>query len=164
MTKCVTAILIILLMVSITCGSRESSQKTEGASDFTLRTLDGEEITLSNLKGKVVLIDFWATWCAPCRFAIPHLSDMYKQYKNQGFVVLGISLEDKETQEKFRDDYDVTYPMLLGTREVAQAYNVQAIPKSVFIDKTGKVSKVQVGFAPELAPIFETLVDSLLNE
>jgi len=157
--------IVVLLLLFMACGSKEpQGSQPMSASDFTLPSLAGENITLSNLKGKVVLVDFWATWCPPCKNAIPHLIDLYEKFKDQGFVVLGISPEDEKSLEKFRDDYKITYPILLGTQEVAQAYGVQAIPKSIFIDKKGIVRKIQVGFAPELAPVFEALVDSLVKE
>lgn len=166
MEKQLTTIIFVLLLLFTTCGGAKGP-KEEGsisAADFSLPSLDGETVTLSELKGKVVLVDFWTTWCPPCKNSIPHLIYLYEKYKDQGFIVLGIGLEDKEPLEKFTAEYKITYPILLGTRDVAQTYGVQAIPKSIFIDRKGAIRKVQTGFAPELAPVFESFVDSLLKE
>jgi cytochrome c biogenesis protein CcmG/thiol:disulfide interchange protein DsbE len=158
-------ILSIFSLIYVTCNSGEPLKTSmSGTQDFTLTSLDGETITLSYLKGKVILVDFWATWCPPCRNSIPHLTSLYEKYKDQGLVVLGISTEDQQTLLNFRNSFHVTYPLLLGTKDVAQAYDVQAIPKTIFIDKKGKIRKTQIGFAPELADMFDAFIDTLLNE
>jgi peroxiredoxin len=157
-------ILSIISLMCVTCNSSGSSKTSMNAQDFTLTSLDGESITLSALKGNVVLIDFWATWCPPCRNSIPHFSSLYEKYKDQGFIVLGISTEDQQTLINFRNSNYISYPILLGNKDVAQAYDVQAIPKTIFIDKKGQIRKIQVGFAPELITAFDTFIDSLLCE
>lgn len=158
-------ILSIFSLMCVTCNSRESSKTSiNGAHDFTLLSLDGESITLSQLKGNVVVIDFWTTWCPPCRNSIPHFISLYGKYKDQGLIILGISPEDQQTLVNFRNSNQVSYPILLGNKDVAQAYDVQAIPKTIFIDKKGKIRKTQVGFAPELVTVFDAFIDSLLSE
>jgi cytochrome c biogenesis protein CcmG/thiol:disulfide interchange protein DsbE len=164
MIKYGVVILSILCLLYITCGSKESAKTPENAHDFTLTSIDGENITLSQLKGHVVLVDFWATWCPPCRNSIPHFIDLYEKYKERGLMILGISTEDEQTLINFRDSNQIPYIILLGNNEIAQAYGVQAIPKTIFIDKKGKIRKTQVGFAPELVSGFDTFIDSLLNE
>ncbi len=156
----------ILLACLVFCASQDQAQGelTDKTADFTLTSLDGEQVTLSKLKGNVVLLDFWATWCPPCRNSIPVFVKLYNKYHNQGFTVLGISLEDRAVLEKYRDAQGIPYPILLGNKEIAKAYEVQAIPKIFILDKSGKVRKTQVGFAPELESMFESLVDSLIRE
>ena len=97
-------------------------------------------------------------------FVPENYDTLYEKFKEQNFIVLGISLEDKQTLISFRDENKITYPILLGNNEVAKAYDVKAIPSSVFIDKTGRIRKTQVGFSPEQAPMFEAFIDTLLKE
>lgn len=159
-----SALACLLLLVSCSSNSQAGKEQTAGPKDFTLTSLDGEEITFSKLRGKVVIIDFWATWCPPCRNSIPVFSNFFNKYKDRGFTVLGISVEDRAILEKYRDQHNIPYPILLGNKEIYRAYDIQAIPKMFIIDKKGKIRKTQLGFAPELEPIFEALVDSLIKE
>src|SRR4030042_294631 len=79
--------------------AKEKKSSSGLAPDFTLKTIDGQEITLSKLKGKVVLLDFWATWCGPCRESIPHLIQLYKAYREKGFEVIGMSVNKEDERE-----------------------------------------------------------------
>lgn len=158
--------LLLIALVGIFClfcGGKNSKQTIE-SNDFTLNSLDGEEYTLSKLKGKVLLVDFWATWCPPCKREIPHLIEIYEKYKDRGLIVLGISTEDKGTLEKFRQENNISYPILIGTQDVFQKFGVRAIPHTIFFDKKGKIRKTQTGFADELVPVFYALIDTLINE
>ncbi|MCK4578300.1 MAG: TlpA family protein disulfide reductase [Candidatus Marinimicrobia bacterium] len=126
------------------------------APDFTLTSMNGRPITMSKLRGKVVLINFWATWCPPCRQEIPDLSNIYANYKDKDFVILGISLDDLNTDEiaKFARNYRMTYPVLHGPRselgDITMAYGgIQAIPTTFLIDKQGYIRKVYVGARSE---------------
>ncbi|MCG8624945.1 MAG: TlpA family protein disulfide reductase, partial [Proteobacteria bacterium] len=117
-----------------------SNRINEKAADFRLQTLDGESYTLSDMPGKVVMLDVGASWCGPCNMAIPHVKTVYKHFsKSDDVVILGIN--DGETPQKVRkslDEHQPPWPVLLDpTREVAKAYKVRAIPKFIFIDKNG---------------------------
>lgn len=164
MVKNLLVAVFISLLIFSTCSPKDQTQTQTDNKDFTLTSLDGEEITLSKLKGSVVLIDFWATWCPPCRKSIPVFIDLYNKYHERGFIVLGISREGKTILEKFRDEINIPYPILIDNKEVGKKYHVQAIPTIIIIDKTGKLRKTQVGFAPELEAGFDTFIDSLLSE
>jgi thiol-disulfide isomerase/thioredoxin len=156
---------MIFLIFFVVCTTKDQEQgKTSNNRDFTLTTIDNEEVTLSKLKGKVVLIDFWTTWCAPCRYSIPVFAKLYNKLNKQGFIVLGIGLEEKAPLEKYRNTHKIPYPILIGNKEVARAYGIQAIPHIFIIDKKGKIRKTQLGFSPELESMFEAFIDSLLNE
>ncbi len=165
MKKNVLMLLLIAGIVLVTCGSKENSKSNDSTlADFSLRSIDGNEIKLADTKGQVVLIDFWATWCPPCRNSIPTFIRLYNKYHEQGFTILGVGLDDEQALLKYRDEVGIPYPILIGNNDVAKAYGVTGIPKTIFIDRKGKVRKTQVGFAPELEAQFDALIDSLINE
>ena len=122
------------------------------ASDFTLRDVDGKNVSLSDFSGKVVLIDFWATWCVPCTAEIPHLETLYQQHKNEGFVVLGISMDGPETianVASFVRSNNMSFPVLLDEEtRVVNVYNPKrTAPLSVLIDRAGHIARVRSGFS-----------------
>lgn len=164
MIKNLLVAVFISLLIFSTCSPKDQTQTQTDSNDFTLTSLNGEDITLSKLKGSVVLIDFWSTRCPPCMRSIPVFVKLYNEFHPRNFIALGISFDNKATQEKARDELKITYPLLMGNKEVGKAYDVQYIPTIVIIDKKGKIIKRQVGFAPELEAVFEALIDSLLNE
>ena len=118
------------------------------AVDFTLRDLDGREETLSRLRGKVVLLDFWATWCGPCVKALPILERLHRAYRDQGLVVLGIDAEKPEKIRAFLKKHDYTFPTLVDVRkQVAGQYQVRGIPTTFVIDRNGKIVLHKVGLS-----------------
>ena len=109
--------------------------------DFTLNDIQGNPWTLSSLKGKVVLVNFWATWCPPCRKEMPDLETLYQKYKDKGFVILAISDEDISKVSPFIDKNKYSYPILLDPgRKVNTAFTVDGIPKSFIYDRNGKLA------------------------
>jgi thiol-disulfide isomerase/thioredoxin len=116
--------------------------KSTVAPDFSLETLDGKNMRLSDLRGKAVLLNFWATWCGPCKIETPWLVELQKEYAGQGLQVIGVAMDDsgKEDIEKFAKDMGVNYPVLLGKEAVGDAYGgVPALPESFFIGRNGKI-------------------------
>ncbi len=151
--------------------SADTAPGTEGAEqamigqpapEFTLKDLDGNPVSLKDLRGRVVLLDFWATWCGPCRMAMPHLEAFHKELADQGVKVFGINLrENAATVRKFMDAQKFTMPILLDADgKVAASYRVSGIPHTVIIGKDGQVLKVNVGYAPGVE---EQLKQALLN-
>jgi cytochrome c biogenesis protein CcmG/thiol:disulfide interchange protein DsbE len=118
------------------------------APNFTLLDLDGNKHTLSDYKGNVVIIDFWATFCPPCRIEIPHFIEFYDEYKDRGLVILGVGLDGEEKLRSFRDAMRINYPILVGDRAVAISYDVQAIPVTFIINSEGEIIKKILGYAP----------------
>lgn len=119
------------------------------APNFKLTTLDGKEVELSKLRGKPVLLDFWATWCPPCRASLPHTQRMSKKYAEQAHIFAVNLREDAEKVRTYmeRNKYDFTV-LMDSDGAVAQAYRVRGIPTFVVIDAQGKVQFVQVGYGP----------------
>lgn len=112
------------------------------APDFELASLDGKKVKLSDFRGKAVLLNFWATWCSPCKVEMPWFVDLQKKYGSDGLVVLGIAMDDTETPKiaQFASEMGVNYPVLLGTDKVSEDYgNVQYLPTSFYIDREGKI-------------------------
>ena len=124
--------------------------KIEGdkAPDFSLKSFDGKTIKLSDYKGKVVIIDFWATWCPPCRKGIPDLISIQKEFKND-VVIIGISLDGEKTLKDvpgFVKSYEINYPIVYGDEKVIAAYGgIEGIPTAFIIDKKGNVVDKHVG-------------------
>ncbi len=111
------------------------------APDFDLRTLDGKEVKLSDYRGKAVLVNFWATWCDPCKIEMPWIIDLQKKYRDRGFEVIGIAMDDSgpDAIRNFAQQMGVNYTVLQGKNAVGDAYGVTAYPVSVYIDRDGHV-------------------------
>ena len=112
------------------------------APDFELKSLDGKQVRLSDYRGRAVLLNFWATWCAPCKIEMPWFVDLQKQYAAQGLQVIGVAMDDsgEETIAKFAQQMGVNYPVLIGKEAVGDAYGgVEFLPTTFIIDRQGKV-------------------------
>src|SRR4030066_2527186 len=133
----------------------ETRNNDDLAPDFTLKLTNGKNIKLSDHKGKIVIIDFWATWCAPCRRGIPDLVEIQKKYQKE-VLIIGISL-DNETKPDvvpFMKQYRINYPVAYGNMEVITAFgNIQAIPTSFIIDQAGKIVDKHIGLVDKSAYI-----------
>lgn len=129
-------------------GAAPSLTKSSPAPDFTLQSLDGKSMSLSDLRGKAVLLNFWATWCSPCKIEMPWFIELQKQYGSQGLQIVGVAMDDssKEDIAKFASDMGVNYPVLLGKEAVGEAYGgVPALPESFFIGRDGKIVDKIIG-------------------
>jgi|GEM_PF-1050636 len=140
--------IVIPLLVGCT---ENAEQPTSMAPDFTLQDLSGNTVSLSDFKGKVVLIDFFATWCPPCRASVPAIERLHTNYTDKGLVVLAISLDEGKWDyvKSFQSEYGITYTILKGTDDVAMQYMVRTIPTLVIADKKGNVWKRIIGFGNE---------------
>jgi thiol-disulfide isomerase/thioredoxin len=161
----ITGFYIISLLILPHC-AKEKEPSTGLAPDFTLKTLDGEDLVLSQLKGKAVLLDFWATWCGPCRESIPHLIQLHKAYRTKGFEVIGVSLDkgDVEIVRNFAKSMDIPYPIVIASDDVARNYRVTAIPTTFFIDKEGKIRERLTGFNNAISQQMTTKTKDLTAE
>ena len=128
----------------------EGSQIGNLAYDFTLQNLEGENITLSGFRGKPVLLNFWATWCGPCRSEMPFLQQIYEKWSNEGLILLEIDFKESVTQvQKYMNDNKLSLPCLLDTSGGASSkYRITAIPTTYFIDKDGIIRQIVRGSFP----------------
>jgi peroxiredoxin len=118
----------------------EADDQRRQEADFTLTDLHGKTWSLKELKGKVVLVNFWATWCPPCRKEMPDLNALYQRFKDQGFVVLAISDEEANKVKPFIVERKISYPVMLDPgRKVNELFQVEGIPKSFVYDREGKL-------------------------
>ena len=132
------------------------------APDFTLDSLQGEKVALSDLRGKIVVLNFWATWCLPCRVEMPALERSYEQYKDSGLVILGANMTNQDSEREvvsFVQEFGLTFPVLLDRDgSVGYLYQIRGLPTTFFINREGIIRTVVVG-----GPMSETLIRSKIK-
>src|SRR5580693_6409088 len=142
---------------------KPASERRE-APDFALKDADGKTVHLSEYRGKVVLLDFWATWCDPCRLEIPWFMDLERKNKDRGFEVLGVSMDDEgwEVVKPFMKSVGMNYRVVIGNDETTQMYGgVDSLPSTFLIDRQGKIAAIHIGLASR--KVFEDGVEELLH-
>jgi peroxiredoxin len=150
--KILAGVLLLLAVTLVACGGGDSSEPTgvnKGnlASGFTLEALDGTEVSLGEYRGNVVLVNFWGTWCPPCRAEIPDIEKAYQARQDDGFVVLGVNVEEpRESVAPFVEAMGMTYPVLLDEGgQVLKMYRAIGLPMSVILDQDGVIQVRHVG-------------------
>ena len=159
---------IIALVFSVFAASSLASSGMEGqpAPDFALKSSTGENLRLSEYRGDVVMINFWATWCGPCRQEMPLLDELYSRYERVGFNLLGVNIDDDSRRAmQMIEELGVSFPVLFDARkEVSELYNVEAMPVTVIVDREGKVRYIHHGYKPGYEDKYLDQVRSLLRE
>jgi peroxiredoxin len=133
---------------TVKAASIRPASERKPAPDFALKDADGRTVHLSDYKGKVVLLDFWATWCGPCRMEIPWFIEMQRQNRDRGFEVLGVSMDDNgwEDVKPFLAEMEVNYRIVIGNDATAEVYGgVESLPTTFLIDREGRIAVVHVG-------------------
>jgi peroxiredoxin len=136
------------------------------APDFALRSAAGPNLRLSEHRGQVVMINFWATWCGPCRQEMPKLDEIFARYEPAGFALLGVNIdEDSAKAQRLADELGVRFPLLFDDEQsVSRLYDVQAMPMTVMVDRSGKVRSVHYGYRPGMEQRYLDEVRALLRE
>ena len=137
------------------------------APNFTLQSNAGGQVSLASLKGKVVMVNFWATWCVPCRQEMPHLEALYEKYNSLGFELLAVNVEknNAEGARKWLQETPVTFPVLFDPEnQVTKLYKVQTMPSTVIIGRDGTMRFMHNGYKPGYENDYQTQVRALLRE
>lgn len=162
-TKCK---IILLLATLFLFNSAYAGNLSGKAPDFTLKSNQGTNLKLSEQRGDVVMINFWASWCGPCRQEMPLLDAMYKKYKKLGFTIWGVNIEpDSSSANKLLKDVPVSFPILFDTaNKVSKQYNVTAMPSTVLVDRNGNLRYLHKGYKPGYENEYRKQVKKLLRE
>ncbi len=156
------------LLITVFAATSLASSGLEGqaAPDFALKSATGENLRLSEYRGDVVMINFWATWCGPCRQEMPLLDELYTRYERVGFSLLGVNIDDDSRRAmQMIEDLGVSFPVLFDARkEVSELYEVEAMPVTVLVDRDGNVRHVHHGYKPGYEDKYLDQVRSLLRE
>lgn len=159
------SLLIIFSLIIAGCTNSNSKSENSYLEKTWIETVDGDTLRLKDLKGKVVLIDFWATWCPPCRASIPFLVQLYNRYENDGFLVIGVNVNESFDKMKgFLEKENVTYKIGYMNKDLSNLYQVSGIPTFVIFNKNGDLVKTQVGYDPVLDEEIESLVKEELKK
>ena len=159
-------VVVMLLCLCAATPLPAANAPQSAAPDFTLKSTNGENLKLSEMRGQVVLINFWASWCGPCRKEMPLLDQLYQQYKPLGFTVLGVNVEEDPSQANtLLSKVPVSFPVVFdGTNTVSKLYNVIAMPTTVIVDRNGNMRYLHKGYLPGYEDAYQQQVRALLTE
>lgn len=158
--------LLVTAAMIISAGQLQAASTPGPAPDFTLKSSTGKNIKLSELRGQVVMINFWASWCGPCRQEMPLLDQLYQRYQPMGFTLLGVNVEeDSAAANKILKEIPVTFPVLYDNKNrVSESYQVRAMPSTFLIDRDGKVRYLHKGYKPGTEEEYQQQVRELIRE
>jgi thiol-disulfide isomerase/thioredoxin len=160
---CLSGLVAVGLICLAMTGAFAQDTARTPAPDWQLNDLNGKAVSFSDFRGKVVILDFWATWCAPCRVEIPHFVELQKRYGDKGLAMIGVSLDEHgpEIVKKFVRQLGVNYPIVMGNQKVVEAYGgIVAVPTTFVIDRQGRIASRHIGYEDKAA--FEEEIRSLL--
>lgn len=159
-------ILAVLAILLLPAAALAIPQKGEPAPPFKAVTTSGQQVTLNNYKGRVLVLDFFASWCPPCRASIPHLVNLNRKYGKQGLQILGMSVdEDGEAAvRKFVAEKGINYPVAVVDSEIQGDYGIRSIPTMYLVNKKGVIVEKFMGFSDETGRAMETAIKRLLAE
>jgi len=154
---------LLIALVAWSCGGGEKTPPASGAYDFTLKDLNGREVSFSDYQGQVIMVNFWAPWCGPCVRETPDLVDLSQEYGGQGLQILGVAVayRGEQSVHDFVDEWGVTYPVLFGTDQLVKQYGgFRGIPTTFLFSRDGKLYRKYEGMRPR--NVFEEDIKGLL--
>jgi peroxiredoxin len=151
--------------LAVACGA-QATPAGRSAPDFTLRSAEGPNVRLQESRGRVVMVNFWATWCGPCRQEMPHLNRLYGRYRDAGFTLFGVNIdEDPAKAIGLANRLGLQFPVLLDSeKKVSRLYDLSTMPSTVLIDRDGRVRHVHLGYRDGVEVTYETQIRELLKE
>ncbi len=157
---------LFFLMCSLLFTNVYAVDKNKIPPDFTLKSRSGENLKLSEFRGEIVMINFWASWCGPCRQEMPELERLYQRYKPMGFTLLGINVDEQiKNAEKMLKQIPVSFPILFDREhKVTDLYEVAAMPTTILIDRNGTVRGVHLGYQLGMEKLYQEQIEALLSE
>ena len=166
MMKVKNLLLGLTLSVFAATSLASSDLTGQAAPDFALKSSSGDNVRLSEYRGDVVMVNFWATWCGPCRQEMPLLDELYSRYERVGFSLLGVNIDDDSRKAmNMVSELGVSFPVLFDARkEVSKLYKVEAMPVTVLIDREGTIRYVHHGYKPGYEDKYLDQIRSLLRE
>lgn len=168
--KSIFAVIVIAFLVFSPAACKKKEAGVEAgppsigniAPDFTSKDVNGNTVRFSDYKGKVVLFEFWATWCGPCRELTPVLNKIYEKYKDKGFVILALTSEDRDTVKDYMKEHRVTFPVLITDMKTTRRYGVISIPASFLISRDGRVAEKHLGVNRDIMQELSSGIEKLL--
>lgn len=165
-SRILTGLLLAGFVAFVPVAETDAAELNQAAPDFTLKSLGGKNLKLSEMAGNVVLINFWASWCGPCREEMPLLNSLHNKYEPLGFTVWGVNVEANSANAKdFLDDFPVDFPILLDdSNEVSRQYKVIAMPTTVVVDRDGNMRFLHQGYKSGDEATYRQMVKKLVRE
>lgn len=158
--------LLTFAMLAAAGAANAKAAPNAPAPDFTLRQIDGPNLRLGEQRGRVVMVNFWATWCGPCRVELPQLARLHDKYRSSGFLLLGVNIDDDPNAARaLAAKLGLKFPVLFDSeKKVVAAYDLNAMPATVLIDRDGKVRHLHRGYKDGVEQLYEQQVRALLKE
>ncbi len=162
----VARLLAVAVLAAAAAGANAAVTPSASAPDFTLPSLDGPNLRLQEQRGRVVMINFWASWCGPCRVEMPHLARLYEKYRGSGFTVLAVNIDESpQKAASLATQLGMRFPVLLDTdKKVSRLYDLSTMPSTVLVDRDGRVRYVHRGYRDGYEETYDKQIRELLRE